>query len=189
MKKTYEISFEETMRAGFDLVRLFGLRQKYYRMGFFAALMVGGFAYGISFGGWVTRLLIGVGMSLAVFVYYLLSFKGQQCKQIRQTILDSHGSEAPVWTEIEIDNGGVEFRKPGTETRYAWSRIVEFRENDEFIELVTRPTGMLAVPKRVFDSPREMSEWITFIEERISQNAGRDAAVKEPEAGRMQGGG
>ena len=170
MKKTYEVTFEEAIRVGFDIVELFGIRHKYLKTGFIVALLVGGCAYGIGFGSAETRLLTGVGMSVAVFAYYLLSFKGQHYKQLRQTVLDAYGSEAPIRTEIEIDDAGIEFRKPGMDTRYAWSRIVECRETREFVELLTRPTGMIPIPKRVFESPREMNEWIAFIERRIGQN-------------------
>jgi len=163
MKKAFEVTIEESVDAQFRLAELAGTVKLQKLVGFALAPLVFLALYAL-FPACAGLKFVPAGFGTLVFLLlqWFLS-EWQLRKQMRKMLVKTLGTDRPVPGEYEVDEQGLAFRKMGQEVRFAWSGVVEINETDAAIELVTKPTGVAMIPKRIFSDAGEAEEWLAFI--------------------------
>lgn len=95
---------------------------------------------------------------------YLLTYKDVIRKRIRKRLIQALGTDKPIPSEYEIDEGGLVFRQLGQELRFSWANVKDSNITNESIEVIMQPAGIAIIPKKIFADASEAKEWIEFIE-------------------------
>lgn len=178
MKKQYESTIEESVRAHFRLAEVTGIvaRQRLY--GLIGVALGAAVAAAIFPMGMFERLLMFILVLGIMTPVHLLIYKSQLKKNLRKTLVKALGTDQPVPTEIEVDDRGYAHRKMGQEIRFSWDGVVEVSAEDDAIVLITEPAGVAIIPLRIFSSPEERDLWWVFID--ASRKGGNRTGTPPP---------
>ena len=174
MKISYESTIDEAVEANYRLAEMVGAvrRMMWIGLAFSPVPLVVSF---ILFEHLAAKLIVG-GVAMAVLVlFHLLTYKRNCRRGIRKTLVKARGTDQPIPTEFELDEECLIFRQLGTEVRFSWQNVKNVTETPRSIELVMEPTGIAMIPKRVFDNPETIREWLRF----ITQHAGRSGPATD----------
>ena len=167
---SYRATIDEATDAGFRLAELSGAvaKQKGVGLCFGPVFFIVFYWLFPSFGD--SRLLMSILVSVLFMVFHLLSYRRLLRKQIRKMTVKMLGTEEPVESTYELSCTGLLFRRMGHEIKFDWSTVISVTETDRAIELVTEPTGIAIIPKRVLGDPGDVSTWIEYIEEHTASS-------------------
>ena len=165
MKKAFDSRMEEAVQVHFRLAELAGSVAKVKWIGFaltpfiflaMCAILPASRLEKVSFAALMCALFVPI---------YLLTYKKQLRKGIRKTLVKMLGTDQPVVSEYELDDHGLTFRRLGQEMRFSWANVKTLNVTQDAIEIIMQPMGLSVIPKRIFDGPDELQDWVRFIEE------------------------
>lgn len=171
MKKEYESRIEEAVHSGFRIAELAGIVSKQKWLGLLGSPVLFFVAYAIMPTSRIEKLIYASLIALMYIPVYLLTYKRQIRKQLRKTMVKALGTDKPIPCEYELDEAGLVFRKMGEELRFSWANAREVIDTDDSVEVIMEPTGIAVIPKRIFDEPAELQEWVKFIRDHMGTKA------------------
>ena len=116
----------------------------------------------------VAKLVLGTVASVLFAVYWLSNYKNILRKRLRKVLIKARGTDKPIPSEYELVEDGLVFRQLGVELRFSWANAASVRETENSIEILMVPTGIAAIPTRIFSSAgqrRNFSAAATLIKE------------------------
>lgn len=178
MKKIYESTIDEAVNVSFRIAEMAGTVQKQLWYGFIWILVVPPMVYLLFDRPYYPRLAMPIVFAVVLIAIHLLTYRDQIRKRIRKILVKALGTDQPVRSEYEIDEDGLVFRKMGQEVRFSWTNVTDIIKTTDSIQVLMKPTGIAIIPKRIFESPQELQDWIAYIEDHRGFNILRGIAAK-----------
>lgn len=121
----------------------------------------------------LAKWFLGGTTTILYILYWLSNYRSialkQFRKQIRKALVKALGTDKPMPCEYEMDDTGLAYRKAGQEIRFEWSHVAAIKENEGDIEITMVPAGIAVIPKRIFETPDQQKDWVSFIREHASR--------------------
>jgi hypothetical protein len=165
MRIQYESTIEEAVESSFRLADMAGMvRKGMWRAALNGPLFVLGFICLLPLDYW-HRVAAGAVAAMILIPYHLFTYERRLRKGIRQTVVKERPRDWPIPSEYEMDEEGITFRREGMTLAFTWACVTQFNETRDAIEIVTRPRGLMRIPRRIFANTPEELEWAAFLRE------------------------
>ena len=164
MRVTYQSTMDERVR---DCVRLRGMSGstvKYLRNRIIVIGVVAAAALVLL----PTDSIQGAQLVLLAGAFYLACAfalrRGRRVAVCRHYLRQLFGSDAPVETEVEVNEDGIVFLQGERRLALEWRQIAAIEDRHDRIEITTTSPAVVSIPNRAFPGPGEREEWLTFLE-------------------------
>jgi hypothetical protein len=117
---------------------------------------------------WIVRVSFTIVISVVCIPIGMHNYNNNMRNFFRKSIIKTRETDKPIFSEFEIDETGLACRRLGWETKFSWSIVQKIINKDDSIEVITKPISIAIIPKRIFDDPSELQEWIQYIENHIA---------------------
>jgi hypothetical protein len=118
-----------------------------------------------------TRLLYSILIFIVLVLAYPYVFPSGLRGYYRKYYREQLGGDGPFMCEVEIIPDGITCRQIGVEIKRKWSSVVEVVDTPEGVEFRHKPTGMLVVRDRAFETPQQRAEFIRLARDFIASCA------------------
>lgn len=132
----------------------------------------GGILFYFLFSDWVIRI---ISLLIAGFSVLLIN-PNPLAKALKKSYKKIYQSYEPIITEIEISSDGITYQQLDTKTTFNWTAVKKIEETEKAIYFYIIPEGVIAVPKRVFESNEEKVRLI----ESANMYLNKKTAVEKP---------
>ncbi len=170
MKKEYESTIEEAVHTSLRCAELLGTLKPLKR---FRLLVLSGVLLAVCVlvpDNQLKKIWIAVCSLVFAMVVLALLHRPMMRWGTRKYFGKVRGTAEPVPSEYELDELGLVFRQSGQELKFSWNNVREVNDTEDGVEVIFDPPGIAVIPKRIFEEPAELREWISFIKQHQEAN-------------------
>jgi len=174
MKKQFESTIEEEIEQVYRAIQLSRTIRTWRRRGYYVCVPALALIIVLQIldppdlqGAIIFSGVVVCGLSLC----YYGSTERYAKRRIRKFVKEKRGTVDPRPAEVEMDDARIVCRDSDLEIAFNWAKAESVEDRGDYIEIIFEPNTPIHLPKKIFKSEKEQTEWLQFIRDRISPSA------------------
>jgi hypothetical protein len=119
----------------------------------------------------VRRLIFSLAILLGLIALYPYIFRTSATVRYRKYYREQFGGDGPFSCEVEIAPTGLTVTQHGAETRRPWRNIQELVDTAGAIEIRCKPTGLVVVRDRAFQTTQQRAEFLRLARDYLASKS------------------